>query len=121
MTLDGSSRIASRVLGVEFGREPRQSWLMSLTEQDVDALRLLMRVEIDQAFASRLEPLQAEVRQRFDQVDNALDGLYQHLAIPTPVTNEPTIITLKPDSSRSTEHGHSCCLPQRRRLHVHCS
>lgn len=49
---------------------------MSLTENDLKALRLLMREEINDALEQRFEPFRNEVNERFREVDRRFDGLY---------------------------------------------
>lgn len=46
---------------------------MALTEQDLDALRVLMAEELD----ARLKPLRAEIREQFSEVQAQFDGLYK--------------------------------------------
>ncbi len=46
---------------------------MPLTEDEMKALRLLLREELQ----DQLQPLQNEVSKRFDQVATQMDGLYQ--------------------------------------------
>jgi predicted nuclease with TOPRIM domain len=49
---------------------------MPLTEDDLKALRLLMREEIHDAFEQRFEPFRKEVNERFREVDGRFEDLY---------------------------------------------
>jgi hypothetical protein len=49
---------------------------MALTEDDLKALRLLMREEIHDAFEHRLKPFRRDVDERFREVDRRFEGLY---------------------------------------------
>jgi len=46
---------------------------MPMTEAEVDALRLLLREELQ----AELNPFRAEVARRLDQIASHIDGLYQ--------------------------------------------
>ena len=46
---------------------------MAFTEDEVKALRLLLREELD----AKLQPFRNEVGKRFDQVATQIDGLYR--------------------------------------------
>jgi len=49
---------------------------MTLTDDDLKALRLLMREEINEAFEQRFEPFRTHVDERFREVDRQFEGLY---------------------------------------------
>ncbi len=49
---------------------------MALTEDDLIALRLLMREEINDAFEQRIEPFRTHADERFREVDRRFEGLY---------------------------------------------
>ena len=49
---------------------------MALTEDDLKAMRLLMREEINDAFQQRFEPFRMHVDERFREVDRRFEGLY---------------------------------------------
>jgi chromosome segregation ATPase len=49
---------------------------MALTEDDLKAMRLLMREEIHDAFEQRFEPFRRDVDERFREVDGRFEGLY---------------------------------------------
>ena len=49
---------------------------MALTEEDLKALRLLMREEINDAFEQRFEPFRTHADVRFREVDRRFEGLY---------------------------------------------
>ena len=46
---------------------------MSMTEDELNALRLLLREELQ----AELKPFRAEVGKRFDEMATHIDGLYQ--------------------------------------------
>ncbi len=46
---------------------------MALTENDLKAIQLLMKQEVE----SGLEPFREEVNSRFDQITTQIDGLYK--------------------------------------------
>jgi tRNA(Ser,Leu) C12 N-acetylase TAN1 len=46
---------------------------MPMTEDELKALRLLLREELQ----AELKPFRAEVGQRFDEIGSHIDGLYQ--------------------------------------------
>ena len=46
---------------------------MPISENELDALQLILREELD----SHISPFRDEVKQRFDQVAQQLDGLYK--------------------------------------------
>ncbi len=47
--------------------------VMALTENDLKAIQLLMKQEVE----SGLEPFREEVNSRFDQITTQIDGLYK--------------------------------------------
>jgi hypothetical protein len=49
---------------------------MALTEDDLKAMRLLMREEIHDAFEQRFEPFRRDVDKRFQEVDRRFEDLY---------------------------------------------
>jgi chromosome segregation ATPase len=86
---------------------------MALTEEDLKAMRLLMREEIHDAFEQRFEPFRRDVDERFREVGRRFEGLYaqnekradEYLLIKEQLTRqEQQLTTISKELGRHTQY-----------------